>query len=217
VPGKTDAVTCADRVFMDGVVHVNVAFAGQYTELARGNAANVRGINYNPSTEFNEHRHLPTLTGVPTQVPGFRNRIVGDVKIQGENLEQLTKVMGSQISLRADEGHPFEVDSIMQMSNNVTFHALEFTSMHLGANGTYGPHSLVHGGELNGDRSITKTGENVTLGAYSVFFGSAIGDNSTVRDRSLVQDSVFPANKVIGPCEVWLNGEFAWKVEWCPK
>ena len=216
VESKTDEVTKEDRKFMHDVVHVNVAFAEEYPKLAKENRANVRGINYNPSTEFNEQSRLPTLEGVPTRDPGFRNRIIGDVKIKKDNLGQLNKVMGSQISLRADEGHPFEVDSIAEMSDHVTFHALEFTSMHLGANGTYGPYSLVHGGELKEDRSITKTGDNVTLGAHVVFFRSTIGANSTVGDRSLVQDSVLPANTVIGRCEVWLNGEFAWKVEWCP-
>ena len=151
VESKTDEVTKEDRKFMHDVVHVNVAFAEEYPKLAKENRTNVRGINYNPSTEFNEQSRLPTLEGVPTRDPGFRNRIIGDVKIKKDNLGQLNKVMGSQISLRADEGHPFEVDSIAEMSDHVTFHALEFTSMHLGANGTYGPYSLVHGGELKED------------------------------------------------------------------
>jgi carbonic anhydrase/acetyltransferase-like protein (isoleucine patch superfamily) len=211
VAGKTEEVTKGDRDFMEEVVEVNVGFAQGYAKLAEESRDNVLGINY--STD----RHLPTLDGEPQRaIPKFRNRIVGNIKIN-DKLQQLDRVMDSEVSLRADEGQPFEVDSIEHISENATFHALVHSQLHLGAKGKYGFHSLVHGGEVpmdKADASATATGNNVTLGAYSVFFRSTIGDNSVIGEKSLVQDSRLPANTIVPPREIWVNGKFERKVEW---
>jgi len=204
---ETDSIvpiTCADRVFMDGVVHVNVEFAEGYHEMAAQGPAQVRGINLNPKTDFNHNRQFkPKLAEVPTVDPAFRNRIIGAVTMEN-TLRQLQQRMGSHVALRADEGYPFTVRSIGRMADNFTLHALEYTSVTLGANGVYGPHSLVHGGEVKGDRAITKTGVYFTLGERAVFFRSTmIGAESRVGNYSLVQDSVYTDNrKAIGNCTI---------------
>lgn len=78
---ETVPVNDADRLFMQGVIEVNVAFAAQHNVLAAEDPKNIKGINnYDPGNmPFNPARNLPTLAGIPTQNPKFRNRIVGDV------------------------------------------------------------------------------------------------------------------------------------------
>jgi carbonic anhydrase/acetyltransferase-like protein (isoleucine patch superfamily) len=201
-------ITCAERVFMDEVVHVNVEFAEGYNELAEP-GYNVAGINLNPKTDFNHNLQFrPNLAGIPTVNPAFRNRIIGAVTMVN-TLQQLGQVMGNQVALRADEGYPFAVGPIMRMHNNFTLHALEYTSVTLGASGTYGPHSLVHGGEVKGDRSITRTGDFFTLGERAVFFRSTMsGAHSSVGNYSLVQDSAYTGDgETIGNCKIVVRNE----------
>ena len=73
-----------------------------------GSETNVRGINVDPDCPFNPGTQLPTIHGVPTREPEFRNRIIGNVRTH-DDLDKLHEVMGNKISLRADEGFPFEV------------------------------------------------------------------------------------------------------------
>lgn len=207
-PPNTAQVTEADRAFMEGVIEVNVDFAKQYTKLANEGEDNVTGINFDPgNTNFNPNRDLPTLNGVETRDPEFRNRIIGDVRMT-DTEEMLDLVMGFKDSLRADEGEPFEVGNITSMDDNCTFHALVHTHLQLGDNGTYGFRSLVHGGPtsfpLDGEEpnNTTVTGDNFTLGEESVFFSSRIGDNSTVGNKSLVSNVDCPDGTIIGDHKV---------------
>ena len=191
VMAETSEVTEADRVFMEGVIHVNVNFAEQYSILAAEDPSNVRGINLDPgNTDFNPVRDLPTLDGQPTRNPGFRNRIIGDVRLD-DDLRDLRHDMGRRISLRADEGEPFEVGSIDRMGNGTVFHALEHSHLHLGDDGRYGANSIVHGG-FNPFDNTTITGEDFRLGEGAVFFRSRAGDDVRVGARSVVQDSDLP-------------------------
>ena len=184
VAAKTVLVTEVDHAFMHGVVEVNVAFARQYTKLAEDNPSNVFGINYDPgNTAFNPARDLPTLAGKRTRNPGFRNRIIGDVRLVDDQ-HMLDQVLRSRISLRADEGEPFVVGTIAIMNDQTTFHGLEHSHLQLGARGRYGAHSLVHGGSNPEDP--TTTGSNFTLGDHAVFFRSRAGSNCRIGTKSLV-------------------------------
>jgi carbonic anhydrase/acetyltransferase-like protein (isoleucine patch superfamily) len=212
VAAKTVPVTEADRAFMQGVIEVNVAFARQYTQLAAEDSSNVSGINYDPgNTAFNPTRELPTLNGKRTRDPGFRNRIIGDVRLADEQ-PMLDRVLGSRISLRADEGEPFEVGSITTMDDQTTFHALEHSHLQLGARGHYGTHSLVHGGPNSEDP--TSTGANFVLGDQAVFFRSRAGSNCRIGAKSLVQQSNLTDGTVISDHTVIINNEVVGRVEW---
>lgn len=213
VMAKTAPVVEADRAFMDGVIEVNVDFAREYTKLAQEDASNVTGINYDPgNTPFNPKRDLPKLAGQETRDPAFRDRIIGDVSL-ADTKSALDKALGSQVSLRADEGEPFTVGSIAAMGNNTTFHALEHSKLQLGANGTYGVHSLIHGGATPfGDATIT--GDNLKLGDGAVLFRSRVGKNVTIGNGSLVQESDLPDGTVVPPRTVIIGGQNVGSVEW---
>lgn len=214
---ETAPVTDADRLFMQGVIEVNVAFATQYNVMAKEDPRKVLGINYDPgNTAFNPTRNLPTLAGVSTSDPKFRNRIIGDV-IMHDSKAELTMVMGSKISLRADEGEPFHVGSIAAMDDQTTFHALEHSHLDLGNLGRYGYHSVVHGGPTDfpvAAGNTTITGDNVTIGAWSVFFRSRAANGVTVGYKSLVQQSDLPIGTIVPDRTVIIGNATFGTVEW---
>ncbi len=214
-PPFTARVEEDDRAFMAGVIDVNVCFAQQYTELAAADPDNVRGINVDPDCPFNPGTQLPTLHNVPTREPEFRNRIIGDVRTQ-DSLSKLNQVMGNKISLRADEGFPFEVGSIRAMGDRTTFHALEHSHLQLGNQGRYGFHSLVHGGA--GGFDPTATGHHFSLGKEAVFFSSRAGDHVTVGCRSLVQQSTLANGARVPDFTIVSGNVVIGTVEWgaCP-
>jgi carbonic anhydrase/acetyltransferase-like protein (isoleucine patch superfamily) len=209
VMAKTEPVTEGDRLFMAGVVEVNVAFAHGYAKLQAEDSSNVRGINYDPGgTAFNPVRNLPTLGGVPTRNPSSRSRIIGDVRLP----DSVSASRAALSSLRSDEGEPFVVGGIDFMGSYSTFHALEHTGMTLGANAFYGTHSLVHGGPAFD--ATTRSGAGLRLGSRSVLFQSHVGTRVTIGDRSLVQASNLPDGAVVPARTVVVGGAVAGAVEW---
>ncbi len=210
-PPFTAAVTDADREFMAGVIEVNVCFAEKYTELARANPDNVRGINVDPDCPFNSRNQTPTIHEVRTRDPEFRNRIIGDVRT-ADDLSKLNEVMENKISLRADEGFPFVVGTILKMGDRTTFHALEHTHVDMGNNGHYGFHSLVHGGPAN--FNPTRTGDDFTLGKEAVFFRSDAGVQVKVGCRSLVQQSSLGNGARVPDFTVMIGNVVVGAVEW---
>ncbi|MBE8991970.1 acetyltransferase [Nostoc sp. LEGE 12450] len=199
--GKVANLTEADVALMEGIIEVNEAFAKGYTDLARADSTNVEGINYAPLTLFNSGS-LPQIGGSPTRDPNYRNRIIGNLTFQ-DSLETLKNKLAERISLRADEGEPFNVGSIAGMANDVVFHALETTSLTLGNGIGYGPRALVHGGRqvVNGvaNGPETSIGERVGLGANSVIFRASIGKKSAIGERSAVFNSTLDDNTCVRP------------------
>jgi carbonic anhydrase/acetyltransferase-like protein (isoleucine patch superfamily) len=217
--GKVTPITDGLRAFMEGVLHVNKAFAREYTNLYRDNSTHVRGINYDPgNSDFNPLRNLPTLDGVATRAPGFRNRIIGDVTM-ADSLSVLSAVMGDFISLRADEGEPFHVGSIGKMGDRTTFHALEHTGLDIHDHVSYGNRSIVHGGSgpatSANPHAATVVGDDVSIGNYAVVFRSVLGNSVKVGCGSLVQDAVLPAGTVIPKLTI-VEGANSRPVEWNP-
>ncbi len=212
VATKTAPVVEGDRVFMDGVIEVNIAFAMGYAQLKAENPDNVKGINVDPGgTSFNPVRNLPTLAGVPTRFPYAPSRIIGDVRM-ADNLARVLNVVRYGNSLRADEGEPFEVGTITSMGINTTFHALEHSHLHLGNSATYGVHTVVHGGPAFG--ATTESGTGLVLGDSAVLFQSKVGNSVTIGRRSLVQASNLPSGAVIAPNTVVIGGVVVGTVEW---
>lgn len=215
--GKVANLTQADVALMEGIIEVNEAFAKGYTELARADSSNVQGINYAPVTFFNPGG-LPKIGGSVTRDPNFRNRIIGNVVLQ-DSLATLTNKIGRRISLRADEGQPFNVGQIGGMANDVVFHALETTSLTLGNGIGYGPRALVHGGRqvVNGvaNGPETRVDNSVGLAPNSVVFRSVIGERSAVGQRSAVFNSTLAPRTDIRSRTIYAdNGSLILPVEW---
>jgi carbonic anhydrase/acetyltransferase-like protein (isoleucine patch superfamily) len=216
VATETAQVVEADREFMNGVLHVNAAFAAEYPKLLADDPKAGTGINYDPGkSDFNPTRDLPTLHGKKVQDPGFRNRIIGDVHLE-QSVEELDEVMEDKISLRADEGEPFHIGTIKKMEERTTFHALEHTHIETGNRGRFGERSIVHGGPntLGGSKNLTLTGNNVRIGDGALFFNSHIGDNSRLGDRSVVQASDLKAGTIVPPRTIIVAGSVLGTVEW---
>jgi carbonic anhydrase/acetyltransferase-like protein (isoleucine patch superfamily) len=187
-----------------------VSFARGYSQLRAEDPSNVRGINYDPGlTPFNPVRNLPTLAGRPTRDPSAPVRIIGDVRMADD--ATLARRL-AQSSLRADEGEPFVVGTIRSMGVNSTFHALEHTEVALGDNGTYGTHSLVHGGPALD--AVTRSGASLRLGSWAVLFQSEVGTNVTIGSKSLVQASTLPDGAVVPDHTVIVGNAVAGTVEW---
>ena len=119
---------------------------------------------------------------------------------------------GDDVSLRADEGEPFEVGTVREIEDNATFHALEGTHLHLGDRGRYGERSLVHGGPTPYE-DTTLSGDGLRLADGAILFRSRVGDDVRIGERSVVQQSdlrdgthvpartVMVENKVVGTVE----------------
>ncbi|RAM48792.1 MAG: acetyltransferase [Hapalosiphonaceae cyanobacterium JJU2] len=215
--GKVANLTEADVRLMEGIIEVNEAFAKGYTELARADLSNVQGINYAPVTFFNSGG-LPRIGGSVTREPNFRNRIIGNIALQ-DSLGTLSNKLGNRISLRADEGEPFNVGEIAGMANDVVFHALETTSLTLGNGIGYGPRALVHGGRqvVNGvaNGPETSIGDAVGLGPNSVVFRASIGNRSALGQRSAVFNSTVAPRTSIASRTIYAdNGNLILRVEW---
>jgi carbonic anhydrase/acetyltransferase-like protein (isoleucine patch superfamily) len=216
VAGKSVPLTEADREFMRGVIHVNVNFAIGYTALAAENPQNVRGINYEP-----DPRLLPTFAGQPTRNPNYardfggKARIVGDAHF-ADRLSRFSAVSGVKNALRADEGQNWDIGTVTTMKDQVTWHALEEAEVQTGDRGSYGVHSVIHGGPSSfGPRlHTTSTGGDVVLKDQAVLFNARVGDDVTIGLKSLVQNSDLPAGTEVPDRVVILNDAPPYPVEW---
>lgn len=217
--GKVRLIVESDVAFNEGVLEVNIAFAREYTKLFRDNPSYVRGINFDPgNTVFNPKRDLPHLEGKETRVPGFRNRIIGEVELDN-TLPELLRVMGNEISIRADEGEPFIIGKIANMDNKVIFHALEETPIQTGNNVSYGEQSIVHGGGRRpisggGDNEPTIIEDDVKLKRQAVVFRSLIGKGATIGEKSAIVNTDVAPGTAIGDRMIYVNNTFFGRVEW---
>jgi len=216
--GKVRLVNEADVAFNEAVIEVNTAFAREYTQLYRGSPGNVRGANFDPGhTAFNPERDLPSFAGHEQRVPTFRNRLIGDVDLT-DTFSRFSRVSGSRISLRADEGEPFKVGSVGRMGDDVVFHALEEADLVVGNRVQYGRKVVVHGGSrvvVAGSPEVqTSVGDDVVLKDESVVFRSNIGNRSVIGERSAVVGTDLKPGTVVPPRTVILNGLRFGNVEW---
>ena len=215
-PTHTAPMTEADRLFIQAVVSINLVHTSGYPALEASDPSNVQGINYDPGL-VTPCPCLPTIGGVITRVPSFRNRSVGDVRMTDE-LKKLDEVMGKKISLRADEGKPLVIDEVDEMGSRTLIHTFVRTKLELGKHGTYGYRSIVHSAPdldpADPDFNLTKTGRNFNLGAQAVFFQSQAGDDVKIGRRSFVILSKLADGTVIPPRKVVIDGVIVGTVDW---
>ena len=216
--GQVRYINEGDIAFNEGVIHVNESLAREYTELYRADPDAVHGANLDPGrTDFNADRDLPSFAGVEQAQPDFENRVIGDVDL-ADTFARFARRAGERVAIRADEGEPFTLGRIRQMGDDVVFHALEHTDIHVGDDVRYGDGAIVHGGgrvvvEGRPDEQ-TVVGDRVRLGDGSVVFRSTIGDDARIGDRSAVVGTDLPAGAVVPPNTIVLNGEVFGSVEW---
>jgi carbonic anhydrase/acetyltransferase-like protein (isoleucine patch superfamily) len=215
--GKVAPVTDADRAFMNGVVHVNTALAEGYAKLARrkhGQA--VHGINVNPGgSDFNPKSVAPTLAGVRTVAPGFKDRVIGQVEL-ADTLARLARALGGMDAIRADEGFPFKIGRIAKWGDSVTVHALEESNIQIGAGSKFGFHSVIHGGPDDGNHPKERTliGKSVIVGAFGVIFRSTVGARSKIGSRALVDGSQLAPGTVVPDGAILVNNVNLGTIEW---
>jgi carbonic anhydrase/acetyltransferase-like protein (isoleucine patch superfamily) len=213
--GKVEDVTEGDIEFMDDVIHVNESFAEGYSEQALQSPSSVLGIGPNPPVPFNEQSSTPTLAGVPTTDPSFRDRIIGNVQMTN-SLRQLQTVMGRDDSIRADEASPFLIGKIARMGNRVTIHGLEYSNLASGHGDTFGYHCVIHGGTHAGQEpeKTTVVGSGVRIGAWDVVFRSTIGNNCVIGPYAYVDGSTLAPGTVVPRGAIIVNNDYLGKVQW---
>ncbi len=212
--GKVEAVTEADHTFMEGVLHVNQDLAAGYSFL-RSSPSNISGIGPDPRSALHPQQSFPTLAGIPTQFPVFRNRIIGEVHMR-DSLEALTAKMGQRDSIRADEGGPFHLGTLGRMEDEVTLHALEHSEISVGNGCTFGRHVLIHGGEDRANRPPERTqlGNNVSVAAGAVVFRSTLGDGCQIGERAVLDGCSLPAGTVVPAGKILIKNQDMGQVEW---
>lgn len=215
--GKVTKVTDADRAFMDAVLHVNVSFAGGYTDLFHSSPAQVRGVGRDPGqSEFNHDTDLPSFHGKGEAHPeSERFRIIGGVTMD-DSFDALLAKIGRNVSIRADEGEHFHFGVLSHLQDRVTFHALEHTELEVGNRDNIGFHVVVHGGpdDASEPHAISQIGDDVTIKDWAVVFRSKIGNGSTIGVRAYVDGSHLAPGTVVPDRAIMVKDKIIGYVEW---
>jgi carbonic anhydrase/acetyltransferase-like protein (isoleucine patch superfamily) len=223
--GKVRPLLETDVEFNEAVIEVNLGLARSYADLFYDEASAVSGINVDPGGNvFDQSRDAPTVesdlcTGPDVRVPEFRNRVIGDVCFE-DSLADLDRIMGTNISIRADEGGPFGIGTISEMEDRVIFHALEENVLRVGDRVSYGARSIVHGGgrpqvdPTTGLAAPTVVGNDVVLEPRSVVFRSLLRNGTRVGFKSAVVGSETAIDQEIPDRVIYANGDVFGLVEW---
>lgn len=97
--------------------HQSCDSCGSFCKRAGTFNTNVHFIAPNPRTSFNPESVIPSID--PTVYLGPFSSIIGDVTIR-ENV-----FIAPNVSIRADEGFPFYIDSDTNIQDGVILHGLE--------------------------------------------------------------------------------------------
>ena len=161
----------ANVTFKEDVLFVNTEFAVNYPKMVLElGAASVQGVGPNPITAWNPSHVSPKL-GKNVNIAKDA-RVIGNISL-GDN-----STVGSQSSIRGDEGSPIVIGARATIGNNVTFHALEKQTVGIGDDLTVGNHVVFHG-------QLT-IGNQVSIGDNSVAFKSVIGSQIKIGKNALV-------------------------------
>ena len=144
---------------------------------------NAHFIAPNPQTTFNPRSVSPYIDS--TAYVGPFSSIIGNVII-GKNV-----FIAPNVSIRADEGFPFFIDSFTNIQDGVILHGLENARVLYG-NKKYsiyiGKHvSCAHGCIIHGP---CKIGDNVFVGFHSIVLNAIIGDNCYISHNALVTGGI---------------------------
>jgi carbonic anhydrase/acetyltransferase-like protein (isoleucine patch superfamily) len=217
--GKVAPLTESDVEGTELSIEANTGFAREYARMYRERPSLVRGIAPDPGgTEYSGVRSVPvtraqsgTCTGIPTLYPAFQSRVIGSVCLE-DSVRRLERVVGDEVSLRADEGTdtPYVIGRIGRMRDGVVFHDVPEAGITTGDGVVYGEDSTVHSGP--GRPAVLEDG--VVLGRDSVIFGSTIGKGSVIGAGALVGFTELPAGSTVPPKTIMFSGNVFGTVEW---
>ncbi|MCX7614203.1 MAG: carbonate dehydratase [Clostridiales bacterium] len=136
---------------------------------------NAHFIVPNPKTTFNENSVSPSID--PTSFVGPFSTIIGDVTIR-QNV-----FIAPNVSIRADVGYPFFIDSNTNLQDGVILHG------------------RVNGRIIYGDREYSiYIGRYVTCAQNSLIYGPCeIHDDSYIGFKSIISDALISSGCFISP------------------
>ncbi len=144
---------------------------------------NTHFIAPNPVTSINPKSVSPKIA--PTAYIGPFSCIIGDVTI-ADNV-----IIAPHVSIRADEGSPFYIDSDTNLQDGVILHGLAHGkvihdnkeySIYIGKNVSCAHGSIIHG--------PSKIGSGVFVGFYAIVHNAVIGDNCFIGHKALVTGGI---------------------------
>lgn len=214
--GKAVRMNAADREFMAGVLHVNVALSAGYADLLHSAPAQINGAGRDPGhSDFNHDSDMPSFAGKAESHPESGNRLIGAVRMS-DSFASLGSKLGHQISIRADEGEHFQFGPIGHFQDRVTFHALEHSDIEVGGNSTLGYHVVVHGGADDGSEphDVMRLGDDVTVRDWAVVFRSKIGAGTSIGVRAYVDGCHLAPGTVVPDRAIMIKDKLVGYVEW---
>jgi carbonic anhydrase len=150
-------------------------------------------ISPNPITSFNPVKHYPIIDKTAFISPF--SSVIGDVVLK-ENI-----YIAPNVSIRADEGTPFFVDSNTNLQDGVILHGLldrhvhvgkEKYSIYIGKEVTIAHHTLVHG--------PCYIGNNVFVGFKAIVYNAIVEHGVFVSYNAVVTNGVrISANRFVPP------------------
>ena len=144
---------------------------------------NAHFIAPNPITTFNTKSVRPSIDF--TAYVGPFSSIIGDVTIE-KNV-----FIAPNVSIRADEGFPFYIDSDTNIQDGVILHGLEHGRV-INNGKEYsiyiGKHvSCTHGCIIHGP---CKLGDNVFVGFHAIVFNAIVGAGSYISQNALITGGI---------------------------
>ena len=116
-------------------------------------------------------------------------------------------------AIRADEGQPIAFTSSPQTGTAVSIHSPVNGQLAFGQHVQIASGAVILGGPLS-STTITKLGDNVSVGAGAVVARSNVGDGSTIGARAYVANSTLPAGSVVPDGTILINNKNQGTIQW---
>lgn len=235
--GLVAPMTASDVSTITQTLAENAALAAGYSQLYQGNPATGVNIGANPAiggiyfgneaailganrepgpnrdpyeTSKSAPEFLTPRQGlIGTILSTFPGRLTGKVEI-GMRAWRAAHRLGRANAIRADEGQPISIGSIAHTGSHVTINSPLGGTLAIGKNFRAGAGAVV----LSGPNVNAVLGNDVTIGDGAVVDRASLGSGSTVGAGAYLYKSTFPADTVIPPGAIYLNGKYAGQVGW---
>ncbi len=146
---------------------------------------------------------------VGTSLSTFPARISGKVEI-GMRAWRAAHRMGRANAFRADQGQPISIGSIAHTGEHVTINSPLGGTLAIGKGFRADSGAVI----LSGPDVNAVLGDHVTIGAGAVLDRASLGSGSTVGAGAYLFNSTFPADTIVPPNAIYLNGQYAGQVQW---